>query len=307
MLISFHNKRMATIVLCVAAALLGAATYFGLTMAQQAPFPPVVSIKDAYIECIELQGDETIAECLDELAASAYGNYPTSEIAAVLDTLTYTQKNRWCHEVMHYMGWKAYAAEEDIAKAFLNSSELCDSGMYHGVMEEFLRREGLSADVGQLIKNVCTTSLSSHPQLSEGSLALCYHGLGHGLMYITSSDLQASLDYCDMLDAEHAGICYGGVFMEHSASKAIGPLSNSRDLTDSSYCEALSEKHKDTCYFRQGLDNFSATNGSVREGMRLCLSLDPSWQQRCFEGVGSNNPSPGKSHATAGTASVFAL
>lgn len=268
--------------------------------------PPLETIKSDYISCIGLSGDEIIAQCLDDLSARTYGNYPTKDIAAILDTLTYPQKNHWCHEIMHYMGWKAYSTEGDIADAFLNSSELCDSGMYHGVMEEYLRREGFTTHIEELISTACTDALSDRPDISNGMLALCYHGLGHGLMYVTSSDIERSLEYCDVLEGEAIGDCYGGVFMEYNVSKELGPISNQRELTDFSYCEGLKEKHRTTCYFRQGLNNFAAT-GDVQEAMELCLQVPEERQLRCFDGVGANNPSPGKSHADAGKDCAGAL
>lgn len=272
--------------------------YLQAANSSQSPLP-VTSVKEGYLECIEHEDEGMIAECLDTLSATVYGKYPTKDIAAVLDTLTYQQKNQWCHEIMHYMGWKAYAEEGDIATAFLNSSELCDSGMYHGVMEEFLRREGLTSNMDSLVTTVCTESLGNRPDVSEGLLSLCYHGLGHGLMYITSSDLQRSLDYCDLLSGISVNECSSGVFMEYNISKELGPLSNQRDLTDFSYCEGLKEKHKNNCYFRQGL-NFLAAVGDVKKSMELCLQVPEPSQKLCFDGVGSNNPAPSKSHADAG-------
>ena len=270
------------------------------------PLRSVWSVKDRYLQCIQKIDTDEIATCLDELSTLAYDAYPTEEIAMVLDSLSYIQKDHWCHEVMHYMGWKAYIAEGDIAKAFLHSSELCDSGMYHGVMEEFLRREGLSSNLEDLVATSCTDSLSGRPDTSDGLLELCYHGLGHGLMYVTSSDLQASLDYCDVLK-ETAPACYSGALMEYVISKELGPLSNQRDLSDFSYCEDLKEKHRDTCYVRQGLNNYAATRGDLGKAMELCLQVPEERQVLCFQGVGANNPAPGKAHDSTGSDCRVAL
>ena len=264
------------------------------------PPAPISSVTERYVGCIGKEDNEVIAECLNTLADEIYGVYPTQEITIELNALTQRQKDKWCHEVMHYMGWKAYETEQDIAQAFLNSSELCDSGMYHGVMEEFLRREGLSSDIETLVRTVCVESLASHPESSAGVLSLCYHGLGHGLMYITSSDLKRSLELCDALESQaDAGTCYSGVFMEFNSSKDLGPLSNHRDLSDFSYCTELNEKHVEDCYFRQGLNNFSFTDGDVKSAMELCLRVPEEYHFGCFTGVGSNNPGPGKSHSVS--------
>ncbi len=65
--------------------------------------------------------------------------------------------------MMHYMGWRAYEKERSIADAFMNSSELCASGMYHGVAEGYLRKEGLGSNIGELIKDLCPEALQENP------------------------------------------------------------------------------------------------------------------------------------------------
>lgn len=268
---------------------------------------PVSAVKEGYLACLEKGDEEAIGQCMDELASLMYGMHPISEIAAELDTLTLEQKMKWCHESMHYFGWRAYEEEKDIAKAFLKSSELCDSGMYHGVMEQFLREEGLGGNVEELVRDACTNSLVGRDDASDGLLFLCYHGMGHGLMYVTSSNLRQSLEICDVLGVEDAGACHSGAFMEHTVSKAVGPLANAREMTDFSYCNELNERHREGCFFRQGIDNYAATGGNMREAVKLCLKVPQEFQERCFVGIGANNPAPNKLHAKAGKECVEAL
>jgi hypothetical protein len=179
--------------------------------------------------------------------------------------------------------------------------------MYHGVTEAFLRKEGLSDQIDSIVKNTCEQALSKHPDLSEGTKSLCYHGLGHGLMYITSSNLRRSLDYCDLLQGTNSENCYGGVFMEYAASKAVGPLANNIDLEDPTYCDVLTDHQKDACYSRQGVNYLSFTKGDVAAAMQLCLRFPDKYKPGCFEGVGTNNPSPSKSDTQAGTDCLNAL
>jgi hypothetical protein len=281
--------------------------YFGWHAYQKIHVPPVASLLETYRGCIELGDDRAIGNCLEKMAEKAYSAYPVADISATLSQLTYEEKNRWCHETMHYLGWQAYAVEGNIADAFLNSSELCDSGMYHGVTEAFLRKEGLTDQIESIVKNTCEEALSRHPDLSSGTKSLCYHGLGHGLMYVTASDLRKSLDYCDLLQGSNNDDCYGGVFMEYAASKAVGPLSNDIDMQDVTYCDALTDHQKDACYGRQGVNYLSFAKGDVATAMNLCLRLPPQYQSGCFEGVGTNNPSPSKSDVQAGTDCLHAL
>jgi hypothetical protein len=263
------------------------------------PAKPITYVTEEYVRCIGLVDNETIGNCLNELAVYSYDSYGPLATAEQLDTLSLQDRNLWCHESMHYMGWYAYQTEGSVAKAFLNSSELCDSGMYHGVMEEYLRANGLEGNIEGLIATVCADALKDNPDASGGTKSLCYHGLGHGLMYITGSDLQKSLDYCDALQEEDVDNCYSGAFMENTTSKQIGPASNNKDLKDYTYCENLKEHQKTHCYSRQGSNNFSFTNGLVKPAMEMCLELDPQYQPICFRGVGVNNPAPSKTHTQA--------
>ena len=209
--------------------------------------------------------------------------------------------------MMHYMGWRAYEKENSIASAFMNSSELCDSGMYHGVAEGYLRKEGMNGNIGELIKDVCPAALEENPALSEGTKSLCYHGLGHGLMYVTKLSLQTSLDYCDLLGKGANGSCYSGVFMENKLTRNSGVLSTVKSLDDFEDCLVLKEHQKGACYVTQGMNYLSLANGDVGVAMRSCGNIQEQERYNCFIGVGSNTPTPGRSHADSAIACRGAL
>lgn len=261
---------------------------------------PLSFVKEEYIRCISHNDDEAVRSCLQTLTAYAYDSYSMQEITKALDTLSFEEKGNWCHQSMHYLGWRAYQKEGSIAKAFMHASELCNSGMYHGITEEFLREHGLDENVGELIKNVCVEALSERPDLSEGTKSLCYHGLGHGLMYITSVNMSASLNYCDLLGEREARSCYGGVFMENIINENSGQ--KKEDLKNMSHCTGLTPSQKTACYFNQGLSYLDFTDGNVEESMKLCTQIEGENRRECFLGVGANFPSPGRSHEDSGIA-----
>jgi hypothetical protein len=263
---------------------------------------PVAYIASEYARCIALLDEKEIGTCLDELAQYSYDHYSIRDIGVAVDGLTYQQKNRWCHEVMHYLGWKAYKEKGSVADAFMEALPLCDSGMYHGVMEEYLRENGMSDNVGELIKSICVDSLAKNPDFSEGTKALCYHGLGHGLMYVTASDLGKSLDFCDLLTDKAVGECYTGVFMEYKTSKAIGALDNDRALDDFSQCLPLTDHQKSSCFNTQGLNYLSLAFGDVKKAAEYCGKVPPEYLYNCYVGVGSNTPSPSRSHTESALA-----
>lgn len=263
---------------------------------------PISYVKDEYVRCIHLEGNVTIGNCLNALAHYAYSHYPLLGIGGEIDQLSYQDKNRWCHEAMHYLGWSAYQKEGSVSKAFLKALPECDSGMYHGIMEEYLREHGFTDNIKELIKNVCVDSLENNPDFSEGTKALCYHGLGHGLMFVTASDLKKSLDFCDLLGQTPATECYSGVFMEYKTSKAIGALDNNKNLDDFSQCLGLTPNQAHSCFVTQGLNYLSLAEGDVGKAMQYCEKVPEDYRQVCYFGVGANTPSPGRSHHDSGLA-----
>lgn len=271
---------------------------------------PVSIIKEKFLQCEAKKDPQLIGRCLHEFSKFAYDRFTVSEITGELNTLTYQQKDRWCHETMHYLGWRVYDRQQDIGKAFTEASELCDSGMYHGISEEYLSQQGMSDTIENTIQNICTESLAKTPEYSEGTVALCQHGLGHALMYLTSSNLQKSLDYCDNL-GDKKDNCYGGVYMEYTGSYIVGPLKNAADLSDSTFCKDLKEHQKHECYKRVGANNLSLSAGEtgndVEQAMRQCLKVEEGFQHDCFLGVGSNIPAPNIPFTESGASCIKAL
>ena len=254
-------------------------------------------VKEEYLRCVSKdKNDDAKESCLEALSVVTYDSFSIKDITTEIDSLPNEEKNRGCHKMMHYLGWRAFVVKQDVATAFLQSSEFCNSGMYHGIMEEYLREHGLQGDITHIVTHVCTDSLANYPDLSEGIKSLCYHGLGHGLMYITTSDLRASLDYCDLLSsAQQQQSCYGGVFMEYTMSK---PNIASVDIEDNyPHCEPLTVHQKTFCYFNQGLSYLIREHGNVTKAMRSCLVLVGDDQHECLLGVGASFPSPGGSSA----------
>lgn len=258
-------------------------------------------IQDRYRTCLQEPTETAIGNCMQQLAKNSLIRASVPDFSAAVASLSYQEKNRWCHEVMHYMGWESYDASKSIAQAFMNASELCDSGMYHGIMEQHVRVHGINTNVPAFIHDVCETATADKKSVSAGVISLCYHGIGHGLMFITAHNLQAALDFCDTLENMQAHSCYSGAFMEHTATKAVdGNIT--KDLSDFQYCEDLRPHQHEVCYSRQGANNLQRAGGDVAQAMEYCLSVPEKRRQPCFIGVGSNTPTPGRSHYDSGSA-----
>jgi len=255
--------------------------------------------------------------CFRQLATDLFQDYSIQQIERSLDTLPGSQKNIWCHELMHYLGWEIYRHTQDIAESFVKSSGLCDSGMYHGVMEKYISSKGFGISQTEQIEKitfVCQESLAHHPQFSDGLLRLCFHGLGHGVMFLTDYDLKESLAMCDYLRPDGVQSCYSGVFMEAISFKQNDPhsiqtINSDRSIFDlSDYCPELSGEQREICYRYIGSNFLSETGGDVKEAMNRCIeSVPESEKEVCFAGVGINVPGPHQSHSEASQACVAAL
>ena len=95
------NNRSIAVCALIGGALLVAFLFF-YTRSTPAPSAlppaPISSVTQRYVECIEKENNEVIAECLDALAQVIYGVYPTQEITAELNSLSQRQKDLTCEQ-----------------------------------------------------------------------------------------------------------------------------------------------------------------------------------------------------------------
>lgn len=162
-----------------------------------------------------------------------------------------------CHQAAHRTGHISYDLYGD--KAFIEYSAYCQSGYYHGVMEQYLEEHGaqnLATNLGSL----CSSDLNGFFRHQ------CIHGIGHGLMAWVNYDLPEALKECDLLPAGKDS-CWTGVFMENIAaqpSSARPPGAKTQQVgeTDIHYtkylnadplypCDSLDVKYQSSCYFLQ--------------------------------------------------------
>lgn len=210
---------------------------------------------------------------------------------------------------MHYAGWGLYKKTKNISDAFLEANSRCDSGMFHGVVEEYISEQSDGKEPKQFVVSIAPTACENDMaknNLLPGVRAICYHGLGHAFMFITANDLPQSLRYCDVLSPAHAGECYTGAFMENLQSKQVGrlgthPSAYAPKPDDPDYpCNALDEKHKDFCYRYAGIAVVVRTKGDFKQAFKSCLKFDPAYRNICFWGIGSDIPAPQWTSCEAG-------
>ncbi|HEY4496894.1 MAG TPA: hypothetical protein VI432_01980 [Candidatus Paceibacterota bacterium] len=279
---------------------------------------PPGSPKEAFAVLYNKCADQSISdrekgECLKNLAETASRAYQLQEIEDGIRNINDSYKLQWCHEFMHYLGWETLSKTKTISKAFELASGLCDSGMYHGIVEEYINQAELSYDPETFTKNIiyetCEESInnSKNPVAIKG---LCYHGLGHAFMFITENKLNNALEYCDRTKSPNG--CYTGAFMENIQTKQIARFSHQKELAfqenDPDYpCKILNNKYKDTCYLYKGINNLVATGGDVKKAFELCLKVASKYKNICFRGTGSNIPGPHETPKGAGEKCLLSL
>jgi len=99
-----------------------------------------------------------------------------------------------CHPLAHVIGRAAVKKYPTVAEAYSKGDSFCWSGYYHGVLEGVLSGIGVGA-VTEEIDTVCADVRES--RMYSFDHYNCVHGLGHGVMALTNSELFEALDLCD--------------------------------------------------------------------------------------------------------------
>ncbi len=130
----------------------------------------------------------------------------------------------YCHSLGHRLGGKETAKNPPQWFEVLSRcppSGICSSGCMHGVFQQRFRSSVLSDDETELLKadlkKACEPRVSWNPTgLEQG---ICYHGIGHLLLYAMRADIPRSLQICDEVAITSDGgdyriVCYEGMFMQ---------------------------------------------------------------------------------------------
>lgn len=267
------------------------------------------SIRQEYINCLTKSDKPQIkGQCLRALATAALKNSSVSGIVAAMSSINGPTQAKWCHEFLHYVGWEVFNETQKLDKAFTVANAICDSGMYHGIVEQYINASATSYNPDQFVNTIVPNACAelSKQGLPRGIEGPCYHGLGHAFMFITENGLNKALKYCDYLSSVYQESCYTGVFMENLQSKQIGRFVNhpnkfSFNSSDPNYpCNQLDDKYKKQCYSYKGVYFTMQTNDSVKQSMSACLGVTPTHHTDCFWGVGSNIVGPQRSSFDSG-------
>ena len=173
---------------------------------------------------------------------------------------------------------------------------MCANGALHGAVQERFRSEVLSE--GQLkqlepeLKNACEAQAGWQPaQLAK---AICYHGLGHLTVIVTSADFAKALKVCDVISLKENGddyrsVCYEGAFMQlfqplepedFALVKGKGPEKEGRRF----FCLKFSAEDKQEACWREGWPLFRSEVATPAGLVEFCEVPDKKEQQdSCFQ------------------------
>ncbi len=206
--------------------------------------------------------------------------FKTKGPSAALDRLTAIatsdmQLAGLCHGLAHDLG---HLAQEllGFTGALTIQDDVCGSGYVHGVIEQ-----ELSAHIEDFESRFQT--------LCPPDDARCFHGLGHGLMYVTENDLPISLKHCRTFHMSFQRIqCFEGVFMENFAADSIAHPS-AYLFPDDPYktCREQPEPEKGVCSFYFPRYFLRVHPSAYADLLSFCQTLPASSARACIKGAGS--------------------
>lgn len=211
-------------------------------------------------------------------------------IAAAFDDLKarYPKNNyvvAQCHPITHVIGREAALKFKTPGEAYTQGDSYCWSGYYHGVLETFLDkigRENLPKEIDHICDGIEGKERYSFDYYN------CVHGLGHGVMAITETELFQSLDYCDGLSGDwEQKSCASGAFMENVIVDNLNHFTKYLKPEEPLYpCTASPEKYKDTCYLMQTSYILKVNNGNFPDTFAWCRKAEEPYRATCLQSLG---------------------
>jgi len=216
------------------------------------------------------------------LSKGTQAAFTALKTAYISDPLT----KSYCHQITHVIGRTEADSLNDVSLAYAQGDNFCWSGYYHGVMESIVTKIG-SNNIINALPNICTAiKLKKRYSFDHFN---CVHGLGHGIMDITASNLFSSLKLCDSLqDSWEQQSCYGGVFMENEMDE-VNPSHSTKYLsaTDPMYpCTAVDTKYKEQCYLMQTSHALRISNEDFSLVFSECGKIESLYQNTCYQSLG---------------------
>lgn len=110
-----------------------------------------------------------------------------------------------CHDYAHEIGHEAFDIFGFAVSIAHAGTDICAGGYTHGILEHYFASD---TRLGETPERACDG-------IDEKKRGSCFHGVGHGLMFLYGDDITKSLEKCETLgDKKWKNRCAEGVFME---------------------------------------------------------------------------------------------
>ena len=201
-----------------------------------------------------------------------------------------------CHAVAHDLGHAAFErAHGVVSTALRQRSDVCGGGFIHGVIERAL---AASRAPEHDILRVCAPR-------QEG---ICWHGIGHGAMFVTDMNVERSLNLCSRAPSSvlmHR--CGEGVFMQRFNAESAGTGGSAAALPSladtSNLCVRTRAGQQANCWFYSPNVWLAAHPDDFSGAMAWCARQVPSLgPMSCARGVGSRTVKRHPNDLTIGAA-----
>ncbi len=192
----------------------------------------------------------------------------------------------YCHQLSHVIGRTEADMVKNVDEAYSKGDNFCWSGYYHGVMESIVVKIG-AKNLPAKLPTICAAIKAQKPYSFYHYN--CVHGLGHGVMDVTDSNLFASLKMCDLLsNTWEKESCYGGVFMENEMDE-VNPDHHSNYLKADQPmypCTVVEQQYKYQCYLMQTSHALRVANYDFATVFTECSNIDATYIDVCYQSLG---------------------
>lgn len=239
-------------------------------------------------ENVVLESGNTSADFYENLKNSFEKMVLESDPSKAIQELHEQSKNNkqilaLCHDILHIIGHTAYGKYGSFKEAVKYQSDFCNSGYIHGLFESYF---GSTDKPLTGLSEQCSNFATDKRQFD---LWQCYHGIGHGFMYLTGGDLDKSLQLCKdgLQRPEDVSSCRNGAYME-VFNKEV--LAKERDFVDSKNplltCKSR-EVNKEDCYLYIPAYLSQTLNMDFVDIFNECNKVESKYRGVCIGGVGS--------------------
>jgi len=201
-----------------------------------------------------------------------------------------------CHPIAHVIGRAAINKYPTVSAAYAQGDPFCWSGYYHGALEGVIAKMGRKNVPNQL--NTICQDIEGKERYSFDYFN-CVHGLGHGLMAFTNTELPDSLKLCDNLEGSwEKRSCYGGVFMENVIVDNKNHVTKYLRPEEPLYpCNAIDDAYKNDCYLMQTSYMLKVTNNDFQKVFDLCSTVGEIYTATCYQSLGRDASGQNSSNA----------